>query len=208
MEDIKKEDIAPSADVNEEPEGDKKPEGEQDPLKQELDKVKQKRTQKEKLIYTRNRIEQQLREIGQEEGVESSPDTEDEETPVTVGMLKKIQAETATKTALQLADDIENESEKELVKYHINNTIRSTGNPQQDLRLAQAIVNAAKNKQILEQLAQKPKAKRSSSDGGGTPFKEEEPEFTPEEQNFMKSPFNLTKEQILSARKNQAEKEK
>lgn len=178
-----------------------KPEVEQDPLKTELEKVKKGgRTKKEKLLYTKKRIEEQLREADKEAGIEPTPEVDDDNEPVTVGMLKKMQAETATKTALQLADDIENETEKELVKYHINNTIRSTGNPKEDLKLARAIVNQAKNSQIIEEKFRKPKAKANVSSGGGEPQKEEEEELTPEEIAFMKPPFNLTKEQIKSKR--------
>ena len=198
MEDIKIEDISPSENVEE---TEVKTEVEQDPLKPELDRVQTKRTKLEKLAYTKNRIEQQIRDEQLAQGIEPSPDSTDDDSPVTVGMLKKLQSDNTTKTALQFADDISNETERELVKFHINNTIRSTGNSQEDYRLALAIVNAAKNKQILEAVTLKPGAKRASSNGGATPQLEEEPEFTREEESFMRPPWNLTKQQILDARK-------
>lgn len=172
----------------------------QDPLKQELENVNRgKRSRKEKLLYTKKRIEEQLKA----EGItpEEESEYEDDEAPLTKGEFKRIQQEQTIKTALQLADDIENETERELVKFHINNTIRSTGNPKEDLRLARALANDVKNKQILEQIQGKPEVKRASSQGGGVPPKEEEPEFTEEELSFMRPPFNMSKVDVINARK-------
>lgn len=174
----------------------------QDPLKVELEKVRTKRTPKEKLIFKKNEIDKQLRQLEQEEGVEPSlEDNVDDDTPVTRGELKKLQAQAAIKTALDLANDIDSETERELVKYHINNTIKSTGNPKEDLRLAQAIVNSSKNAKIAELAQQRPGVKQSSSNGGGSPYKELEPELTPQELRFMQAPWNLSKETILAKRK-------
>lgn len=172
---------------------------EQDPLKEELEKVQKKegRTKAEKLLYTKRRIEEQLQELG----IEEDKQDEDEDKPLTVGMFKKMQQENASKTALQLAEDIESESERELTKYHLENTIKSSGNPSEDLRLARAIVNAAKNRQILEEVARKPEVKNHSSASGVPARHQEEQELTQEELQFTKQPFNLTKEQIIAARK-------
>lgn len=183
--------------VTDETKADSKDSAEQDSLKTELDKVQRKgRTKVEKLQYTKKRIDEQLKELGVEDEIE---DDEDEK-PVTVGMLKKIQAQTATKTALQLADEIPNETERELTKYHLENTIRSTGNPQEDFTLAQNQVNAVKNKQILEELGRKTTPPTHGSNAGAPANKEKQEEFTPEEQSFMKPPFNLTKEAVIKAR--------
>jgi len=205
MEDIKKDAPAPSA---EDKEAKAKADAEQDPLKTELERVKKGgRTQKEKLLYTKKRVEEQLREIDGDAGVEPEPEVEDDSAPVTVGMLKHIQAQTATKTALQLADEISNETERELVKHYINNTINSTGNPNEDLRLARALANDVKNKKILEQVQQRPATRRISSNGGGQPYIPEEEELTADELSFMKPPFNLSKEKILQARKETGRKD-
>lgn len=190
---------APSAPSVEELE---KAKAEQDPLKGELEKVKTKRTHKEKLIFTKNRIEEQLRELDKEAGVETGlQDDTDDDAPLTKGDFKKLQFENATKMALDLANDIEADTERELVKYHINNTLKSTGNPKEDLKLAQAIVNSAKNAKIAELAQQRPGLKRGSSNGGGAPYQEEIPELTPQELRFTKDPWNLTKEVILAKRK-------
>jgi hypothetical protein len=34
-----------------------------------------------------------------------------------------------------MADEIKNESERELTKYHLKNSIKSTGNPEEDIKL-------------------------------------------------------------------------
>ncbi len=169
----------------------------QDPLKTELERVQRKgRTKVEKLLYTKNRIDEQLKELGH---LEEEPE-EDDEKPVTMGMLKKLQAQTATKTALDLANEETDPVKRELLTYHLENTIRSTGNPQEDFKLAQSLVSSVKNQQILEEQLRKPPTKTHPS-GSGVPAKfERQEEFTPEELAFMRPPFNLTKEAIVKAR--------
>lgn len=196
QEDIEKETPVPPSGT-EQIEGEPTPE--QDPLKTELEKVQRKgRSKAEKLLYTKKRVDEQLKELGIEDD-QSEPDEDDK--PVTVGMLKKLQQQTATKTALQLAEEVTNPTERELLIYHLENTIRSTGNPQQDFELARGLVNAVKNKQIIEESIRKPIA-RTHASGSGAPAKANKPQddLTPEEQAFMKPPFNLSREQIIKAR--------
>jgi hypothetical protein len=196
IEDITK--VAPTSDAAKETEN----VPEQNPLKAELEKVKNKeggKTELEKAIFKKNQIEARIKELkgDTEEEVES----DDDDAPVTVGMLKKIQQETAAKTALQLTNDIADETERELTKYHLQNSIKSTGNPAEDLNLARAIVNAAKNKQILEEIARKPPAKTFSSSSGAPANINVEQELSPEEIQFTKPPFNMSKAEILKARR-------
>lgn len=189
-----------AAEQKEKEEAEAKALAEQDPLKTELEKVQRKgRTKVEKLQYTKQRIDEQLRELG----VQDEPEDDEDAKPVTVGMLKKLQAETATKTALQLANELTNDTERELTKYHLENTIKSTGNPQEDFKLAQSIVSSVKNSQIAEELARK--GKGSAGAGAGAPVKQgkQQEEFTQEELVFMKPPFNMTKEAIIKARPTQ-----
>lgn len=184
---------------------------EQDPLKEELEKVRTGRTEEEKAAFTFQKQAERLTALGIDPanvlGIKKATPSEaiDDDAPVTVGMWKKLQEEQASKTALQLADDITGETERELVKYHLQNTIRSTGNPTKDLELASNLVNAVKNKQVIEEIARKTPAKVYSSPGGGTPHKEQEPELTKEELKYMGAPFNLSKQSILDARKKAAE---
>lgn len=178
---------------------------EQDPLKEELEKVQQKtatkRTKKEKLEFTRDRVLKELADLDGGEGTPPAPAPEDDDdTPLTRGDLRKMQEAATTKTALQLAEDITNETERELVKYHIDNTIKPSGDPATDLKIARSIVNAVKNEQILKQAALKPEAQTHSSDGGAPARHEPEIQLTPEEIPFSRPPFNLTKADILAKR--------
>lgn len=170
-------------------------------VKKELDRVRNKteRTQREKLLYTKNRIDEQLRDLDKEEGVETVLD-EDDAAPVTVGMLKKRDQDKAISTAKVMANDIEDEDERDLVKHHLENTIRPSGNPQEDLKNARALVNSVKNSQVVEELARKQTA-RSTASGSSAPGRHEEAfEPTADERKFMLPPFNLKKDDIIRAR--------
>lgn len=178
----------------------------QDPLKQELEKVQKQttKTKKEKLEYSKRRIEKQLEELGGEEGDEpilEDGEKEDDDKPVTVGMLRQRDAQAATKTALQLADEIADEAERELTRFHLENTIRPTGDPKKDLELAQVHVNDVKNRQIIEQMNHKPEATKIVTDGGHNPNDGKiEAELTADELPFTRPPFNMSKELIISKR--------
>lgn len=179
-------------------------EDEQDPLKEELEKVQKKdgRTELEKAAFSLKKNAERLKELGGDPssilGVEKD-DVEEDDKPVTMGMLKKLQQETASKTAVQLAEAIGNETERELTKYHLENSIKSTGNPQEDFRLAQAIVNSVRNAKIIEESARKPEAKNHSSASGADKKHIPQEEITAQEQMFMKQ-FGLTKEEVIKAR--------
>ena len=189
---------------------------EQDPLEVELEKVKKKsgKSEKEKATYSLQKNAERLIELGGDPSailkIESKTENDEEsidedDKPVTQGQLKKIIAAGATKTALQMADDIENPTEQELVKYYIENRIVPSGDPAQDFKDAQGSVNSLKNAQILEETNRKAEAKNhsnaSSVDANST---EVQGELSPEESVFLGPPFNMTKDQILKTR----EKEK
>jgi len=203
---IRKEDLTPE--TSQEVETIETETSEQDPLKTELERVQQTgRTEKEKAEFTLRKNAERVKALGGDPtsilGIEKEVDIEDEDDkPVTLGMLKKMQQETASKTALQLAEEISNETERELAKWHLQNTIKSTGNPAKDFELSLSLVNAVKNKQILEEIGRKGPAKTHSS-GSSAPAKTEgnEIELTKDELAFMNPPFNLSKEEILKARK-------
>lgn len=177
-----------------------------DPLKEELDKVQKKgagRTKLGKALYARNKIDEQIKLIKQEEGIEEPeiPEEDDENAPVTVGMLKKLEKERATKTAFQIAEEIESEHERELVKHYLSNTIKSSGNPAEDVKLARSLANSVKNKQLIEEALRKT-APKGAGTGSGAPLRAGEIfEPTAEEALYMKPPFNLTQKQIVEARK-------
>lgn len=179
------------------------PETPHDPLKIELDKVKSKtegKTELEKLLFTEKKIQERKAELLKEQGTEIPTTSEDDDKPLTISEYRKLEQEKAQKTALSLADEIQNEVERELTKYHINNSIKPTGNPAEDLRLARAIVNSVKNAQIATEVARKTTASPNGT-GSGNPGKHEDVfEPTPEEASMMRPPFNLTKDDIIKAR--------
>jgi hypothetical protein len=183
---------------------------EQDPLKTELDRVKQQgKTAKQKAENALKYNAQRLKKLGGDPeailGLDKPEEAEDEDDkPVTLGMLRKLQQQQAEKSAMQLAEEISNETERELTKYHLQNSIKSTGNPTEDLKLARAIVNSVKNSQIAEEVVRKTNPKTYAT--GGAPAKEAEEDigdenFTPDELLLMQKPFKLTKKQVLAARK-------
>lgn len=180
---------------------------EQDPLKIELERVtKVGRTEKEKAEFTLKKTAERIKELGGDPnsilGIEKEETNEDDDQPLTIGMYKKIQQVSAAKSASQLAEEIQNETERELVKYHLENSIKSSGIPSEDLKLARALVNAVKNTQIIEEAKRKPVAKTHSS-GSGNPAIDNEVkgELTPDEKLFLNKPFSMTREAILALRK-------
>ena len=175
-----------------------------DPLKEELERVQRsKYTEKEKAEHAFKNTAKRLKELGADPsevlGLKNDPEDE-EDKPLTVGMWKKMQQEQAQKTALQLAEEIPSETERELIKYHLSNSIRSTGNPSEDLDLARAIVNSKKNAQILEEVTRKATPKTYIPNGGASKETEVEPELTKDEMQFTKAPFNMSKAEILKSR--------
>lgn len=212
MEDLVEKEVDPTSEPTEEVEAEEEvqteteAEPEQDPLKTELERVqKVGRTEKEKAEFSLRKNAERVKALGGDPnsilGIEEDNFEEEDDQPVTLGMLKKMQQESAAKTALQQAEEISNETERELVKYHLQNSIRSTGNPTEDLKLARALVNAVKNTKIIEEATRKSPAKTHSS-GNGSPAKDNtvKGELTEQEKVFLGKPFNLSREAIIAAR--------
>lgn len=177
---------------------------EQDLLKKELERVQNKgseRTRREKLLYTEKRIKDQLTELDKEEGIEQPTVEEDDEAPVTIGMLKKIQQKRSVRSALDMAEKISDETERELTKYHLSNSIKHSGNPAEDLSIARAIVNATKNKHIIEEVARKSQPKTYSSASSAPAKLETEIILSHEEIQFTKPPWNMSKDEIVKTRR-------
>jgi len=179
---------------------------EQDPLKIELEKVqsRSKYTEEEKAEFTFKKQAERLKALGKDPadilGIKSDDEIESEDDkPLTIGEYKKMMAGTVAKTALQEADSIQNETERELVKFHLENTIKSTGSPTEDLKLARALVNAVKNSQIMEETARKTPPKTHSNSSGVGAKQVDKVELTPEEREVMRK-MNLSEKDILNAR--------
>lgn len=210
MEDLKMEDLVETVDSTSETTTDTTEQSEtieQDPLKIELEKVRGGRTEEEKAEYTFKKQAERLQSLGKNPadilGIkkEATEDIDEDDQPMTRGEFKRMQQDSASKTAIQLANDISNETERELAKWHLDNTIKSTGNPTKDLELAMNQVNAIKNKQVLEEIQRKNPAKTFSS-GSSAPAKqtEQDIELTSEEITLMRF-GGLTKEDVIKARK-------
>lgn len=180
-------------------------------VKKELEKVKSPKTEAEKAAYSLQMNAKRAMELGlkPEEILgfsthKETTTTEDDNRPVTVGDLKKIQAAQSQKTSLQLADEITDEDERELTKHYLQTRIVPSGNPADDLRFARSAVNSIKNGQIAEEVARKV-APKTSTNGSGAPARVTTNEnLTPEETPFLRAPWNMTKEQILASRPKQS----
>lgn len=196
-----------------------KVETDEEPLKTELEKVKSKKSAAEKArdsLYF-NALEakklgidptkdERLKEIFGQSKVEQTSEETEEEKPLTRKDLMEILSQTqVAKSAEQLANEIQSEVERELTLHHLQNTIRSTGDPQEDFRNARALANSARNQKIMEEVARKPEVKSHSSASSQGSQQQADPQikFTPEEQAFLAT-GKITKEEILMAREGKA----
>lgn len=183
------------------------PEPSQDPVEQEIAREKAKgegRTEAEKAAFSLKKNADRARELGIDPlevlGVKAEP-KDDDNAPVTVGMLKEIQKETGRKTALEMADEISDPHERELTKHYLNTRVLPSGNASEDLRFARLAVNSVKNGQIAEELGRKGTPGAHAS-GAGAPPKAQgtEIELTAAELQFTRPPLNMTPAQIVAAR--------
>lgn len=165
------------------------------------------RTEQEKASFNLKKQADKARELGLDPsevlgikpGIKVDAELPDE-TPLTVGSFRTMQKADAKKTALQLADDIEDEAERTRVK-EILNRLSPSGDAYADLNLARGSANSKKNAQIVEELKRKgDPARHAANPGSGGKAPEEVFEPTAEEASLMRAPFNLTKEEVLKAR--------
>lgn len=176
---------------------------EQDPLKTELEKVKSGRTEAEKAAFSLKKNADRVRELGGDPAsiLDIGQPTDGDDTPVTRAELNELIAKQGSKTALQLAEEITDSTERELVKHYLETRITASGNPHDDLRDARRLVNSIKNEQILEEQNRKSPAKtHSNSSGVDGKSSKPEPELTPEEMLFTKAPFNMSVADIIKSR--------
>lgn len=171
----------------------------------EREQKRNQRTEKEKAEYSLKMNAKRLQELGgnpaeilgvreasQEEDVDDVPD-----------WYRKEKSKEAQRTALQLADDIPDEADRNLVKEYLSKRIVPSGNAQDDFRLALSAVMSLKNKQVVEEISRRT-APRVTAAGGSLPAKVED-QFTPtqEEAIMMAPPYNVSKEKIIEARRKQ-----
>lgn len=163
------------------------------------------RSEKEKAAYTLKMNAKRLQELGGDpaavlgQGDEAKAE-DDLDKPLTLRKLGEIEREKAAKTAIELAGDIEDETERTDVISILKTRITPSGNAVADLALARAGANAVRNAKIAEEANRKGTVRRTAagaSQGGKT---EDAFTPTPQEQIFMRAPYNLSKEQIIAAR--------
>jgi hypothetical protein len=99
-----------------------------------------------------------------------------------------MQAVSAQETAQSLTDSLdETDSYKQLVKHHLENTVRPSGDATTDLRNARAIVDGVRNSQLAEEAARSQAARRAPSSPSAPPAQgKEEPELTKEQAQFAR----------------------
>ena len=143
-----------------------------------------------------------MKELGEDPatllGIE---DDNEDSRPVTVGMLKEIEVKNASKSALEMAEGIQDEETRTQVKQFLSDRIRPSGKAEDDFKFALSAASASKNKLILEEVARATTPKRTASGGSQAASVEEEFVPTAQELIFMQPPYNLSKEKIIAARK-------
>lgn len=166
------------------------------------------RTEKEKAEFSLKKNAERLKELGGDPteilGLKPTLKIDAElpdDTPLTVGNLREIQKQDGKKTALELAEKIEDPTEKQRVK-DILNRLTPSGDAHADLALARGSANSKKNAEITEEVLRTTEAKKHGS-GSGAPAKVEETisDLSPDELALMRPPFNLTMEEIKASRK-------
>ena len=155
-------------------------------------------SKKERLEYAREKIDKQLAElVGEDE----------DNTPLTRGEYKRMEAEKGRKSAIELANDIEDEAERKQVIEILEKRITPSGNAQEDLALARGAVNSIKNQQLAEETDRKTNPKRYASTPGA-PGKTEPAFRATTEEKIMMEHYGLTKEDVIAARNREKENRK
>lgn len=156
---------------------------------------------KAKLKRKQGIIARQLAELGDEPDDEDDglDDLDDDNKPLTMGDLKRIEADKAKKTAVEMAGAIEDPEAAKAVKEALGSVVAS-GDPVKDFQNAVAIASATKNSQVLEEIRRKGTS-ATHRNGAGAPARQPEPEFvmTEEERRFVAQGW-LTEVEVKKAR--------
>lgn len=148
----------------------------QSPIKKEIERITKPRTEAEKATFTFQQQAKRLKELGLDPlgALGDNPEDDDDSKPLTRGEFKKMQQDQAQKSAIQMADNIQDADERELVKTYLQTRIVPSGNPAEDFKFAVAAVNSLKNSEIAGE-ATRPRGKaRPTGSGSGAPAKHEE----------------------------------
>lgn len=168
---------------------------------------KPKRTEKETTAFNLRKQAEKAKELGIDPaevlGIKPTLNIEEglpEDTPLTVGTLKEFQRQEAKKTALQMADDVSDEQEREEIKQILSSRIIPSGDAQRDFEFARTAVNAERTTRIAQEQARKGEATRGAAGGSSPARASDDFEPTAEELIFMRPPYNLSKEKIIARR--------
>jgi len=159
------------------------------------------RTEPEKAAFTLQKNAERARELGLDPVEVLGLKKQDGGTPMTVEMYEELQKKNASQSALQLAESsIEDPKELELTKIYLENKVKPSGNPAEDLRTARLMVNAVRTAQIAEikATAGTPKT-HVSAPGAPASQPKQDAELTKDEIQTMQA-FKLTKEQVIASR--------
>ena len=165
-----------------------------------------KRTEREKAEFNLKKRAEEARAAGLDPadvlGIRPQVKIEDglaDDTPLTVGTFREMQKQDGKKTALQMANELPEDERAEVIAA-LDRVVPS-GNAQADLDFARGSVNSEHNRKVAEELQRRGKPVRTAAGGSSNAPSGEAFEPTPEEQAFMRPPYNMTKEKILAARK-------
>ena len=150
----------------------------QDPVGQELERVRKPKSEREKaesaLFFNANR----LRELGGDPtevlGIKKgdSEPVEPKGADEIPEWYKQEQARNAQKTAKELAEALEDPKERDLVLYHLDHTITS-GPAEERVRIARGYANSLRNAQIAEEVSRGGNARAHGSPPGAPPKPED-----------------------------------
>lgn len=147
-------------------------------------------TEKQRLEYAKQKIEEKLAAIIGDD---------DDKAPLTKGEFKKLQQQEVRKSSLDLAEGIADQDERQEVIALLQTRIVPSDNAQSDFELARATVNAKKAQMIAEEMARKQNPSQNSSRPGNPGTVHEQ--FTPtSSESYMMQAFGLTADDILKAR--------
>jgi len=180
----------------------------QTPIEQEIERESKRggeRTEAEKAAFSLKKNAERAIELGLDPsailGIQQSQPAVDKDAPLTVGMYEQMQKNTAQKSAIELAESIADQHERELTIQYLKTRIVPSGDANEDVRFARLAVNSVKNGQIVEEISRTAPAKHYSSGAGAPPNQApKEIELTPSEQMFTKAPFNMSAAEIVAKR--------
>lgn len=190
-------------------------EGTEDPIKSELDRIKgqtQGKTPKEKFEYKLQREIAQAKEMGIDVSqfvVKPQIDDEDGEKPLTRKDLEEAirNVKPQSKSAVEMANEITNEAERELHLHYLDNKINPNLTEDEKFQTAKDMVNGIKLKNQINLSNIKPEVRTHSTGSSFQPnikqtFDKEK--LTPEEIYIMedanKRGVPISKEEILKMR--------